>query len=85
MAEPTVAERAAEVLAEAYEPGHGVTAHDLQAAQALADAGLLVHECDSGHFDRVVCPEPCGVMHSYCTVCGRRVDPCAHDGEVEHG
>lgn len=37
------------------------------------------HVCDWGHFDRTVCPDPCGGMHSYCTVCGRRADPCAHD------
>lgn len=37
------------------------------------------HRCDTGHFDRTLCPEPCGYMHSYCTTCGERQDPCAHD------
>lgn len=37
------------------------------------------HVCDSGHFDRTVCPEPCGYMHSFCSICGRRADACAHD------
>ena len=37
------------------------------------------HRCDTGHFDRTICPEPCGYMHSYCATCGKRQDPCAHD------
>lgn len=37
------------------------------------------HECDSGHFDRSICPEPCGAMHSFCATCGNRQDPCPHD------
>ena len=37
------------------------------------------HVCDAGDFDRTVCPEPCGMMHSYCTFCGKRQDSCAHD------
>ena len=40
------------------------------------------HRCDTGHFDRTICPEPCGVMHSYCATCGRRQDRCAHEGEL---
>lgn len=39
------------------------------------------HECDSGGFDRSMCPDPCRTMHSYCTTCGARRDPCAHDAE----
>ncbi len=35
------------------------------------------HECDAGDFDRVVCPDPCGMMHSYCSVCGELQDACA--------
>jgi hypothetical protein len=42
-------------------------------------------ECDSGDFDRTVCPEPCGAMHSYCTGCGSRADECAHEAEGEAG
>lgn len=37
------------------------------------------HQCDTGNFDRSLCPEPCGYMHSYCTTCGDRQDPCAHE------
>ena len=40
------------------------------------------HVCDAGDFDRSICPEPCGRMHSYCTYCGARQDPCAHDRAV---
>lgn len=40
------------------------------------------HECDSGNFDRSVCPDPCGAMHSYCVQCGERQDPCAHDSNT---
>lgn len=34
------------------------------------------HECDSGDFDRTICPEPCGTMHSYCSTCGKCQDAC---------
>lgn len=37
------------------------------------------HACDSGDFDRSVCPPPCGTMHSFCTTCGQRQDRCAHE------
>lgn len=37
------------------------------------------HDCDTGHFDRTICPEPCGMMHSYCDTCGTRADDCAHE------
>lgn len=37
------------------------------------------HRCDTGNFDRTICPEPCGRMHSYCDTCGERQDRCAHD------
>jgi hypothetical protein len=37
------------------------------------------HVCDSGNFDRSICPDPCGMMHSYCATCGKRQDRCAHD------
>lgn len=40
------------------------------------------HSCDSGNFDRAICPEPCGMMHSYCTTCGERADKCAHEGST---
>ena len=34
------------------------------------------HDCDSGVFDRTLCPEPCGWMHSYCSICGDPQDEC---------
>lgn len=37
------------------------------------------HRCDTGDFDRNICPEPCGYMHSYCATCGVRQDPCANE------
>lgn len=37
------------------------------------------HPCDTGDFDRTICPEPCGYMHSYCATCGVRQDPCANE------
>lgn len=30
-------------------------------------------------FDRVVCPEPCGYMHSVCIACDVTLEPCAHE------
>ena len=39
------------------------------------------HHCDTGHFDRTICPEPCGTMHSFCSTCGKRQDACAHEPE----
>lgn len=41
--------------------------------------GRTRHVCDSGWFDRRICSEPCGAMHSYCDVCGKRQGPCAND------
>lgn len=43
------------------------------------------HDCDTGYFDRTVCPEPCGMMHSYCATCGNPADPCPHRHEAQHG
>lgn len=40
------------------------------------------HECDAGFFDRVMCPDPCNTMHSYCTVCDELQDACALDDEA---
>lgn len=40
---------------------------------------MMAHVCDTGHFDRTICPEPCGRMHSFCTTCGERQDSCDHD------
>lgn len=37
------------------------------------------HTCDTGNFDRTLCPEPCDKMHSFCSTCGERQDACAHD------
>lgn len=34
------------------------------------------HECDTGDFDRIVCPPPCETMHSYCSVCGKEGETC---------
>lgn len=34
------------------------------------------HDCDTGFFDRVLCPPPCSMMHSYCTVCHDLQDTC---------
>lgn len=48
-------------------------------AEHSAEKDVPPHECDTGHFDRTICPEPCGYMHSYCATCGVRQDPCAHD------
>lgn len=45
----------------------------------MSGENVAGHRCDTGHFDRTVCPEPCGRMHSYCTTCGERHDDCAHD------
>lgn len=28
-------------------------------------------------FDRTICPEPCGGMHTRCTACGEALDHCA--------
>lgn len=42
------------------------------------------HTCDTGNFDRSLCPEPCGLMHSYCDTCGVRQDACAHDDVAKH-
>ena len=41
------------------------------------------HECDTGIFDRTLCPEPCDTMHSFCATCGERQDPCAHDSSAD--
>ena len=43
------------------------------------------HTCDAGHFDRTICPEPCGSMHFYCSGCGARQDVCTHDVTVVPG
>lgn len=31
-------------------------------------------------FSRTLCPEPCGMMHNYCTECGTCIDECASIG-----
>lgn len=28
-------------------------------------------------FDRSICADPCGMMHSYCTDCGHMMERCA--------
>lgn len=30
-------------------------------------------------FDRSICPEPCGVMHTYCLDCGEALETCVWD------
>lgn len=45
-------------------------------------AGAEDHLCDAGDFSRVLCADPCESMHSYCTRCGQRQDPCAHDTDL---
>lgn len=30
-------------------------------------------------FDRTLCPEPCGMFHTYCQDCGECLDKCAHE------
>lgn len=42
----------------------------------------VVHFCDPADawFDREVCPEPCGMMHYRCRVCGAAVDGCEFEG-----
>lgn len=32
-------------------------------------------------YDRTICPEPCGMQHSYCTDCGDRFEPCRFAGD----
>jgi len=29
-------------------------------------------------FDRTICPEPCGTMHTYCSDCGVHLGYCPH-------
>lgn len=44
------------------------------------------HVCDSGGFDRTLCPSPCDSMHFYCTECGKRQDQCAFErGDTREG
>lgn len=37
---------------------------------------MAEHICDAGYFDRSICPEPCGMMHSYCSICDRMMGDC---------
>jgi hypothetical protein len=36
-------------------------------------------------FDRVICPEPCGMMHTYCADCGANLDTCTFDSNPPDG
>lgn len=36
------------------------------------------HTAHSTRFDRTVCAEPCGVMHTRCAGCGAATDECRH-------
>lgn len=58
-----------------------LAARPVTAQQSAVEA----HICDTGHFDRTVCPEPCGAMHSYCSTCGARADHCAHEASAQEG
>lgn len=53
-----------------------------EAAALLRTPGPQV-SCDCGSddnwFDRSVCPEPCNMMHTRCSDCGRPLGGCAHD------
>lgn len=66
-----------------------MTAHDCREFNSLcwrcdlaADEVPGPHDCDSGDFDRVACPEPCGTMHTYCSTCGDIQDICVLDQET---
>lgn len=37
------------------------------------------HPSDDTWFDREVCPEPCGMMHTRCKGCGTDADGCHWD------
>lgn len=37
------------------------------------------HNPGSNWFDRTLCPEPCGKMHTCCRECGAILDGCAHE------
>lgn len=30
---------------------------------------------DETYFERIMCPEPCGSMHTYCSACGVALEP----------
>jgi hypothetical protein len=56
------------------------------AATVLADRlitqprpGARACDPEDTWFDRSICPEPCGTMHTRCVDCGRPVDGCPHD------
>lgn len=34
------------------------------------------HTCNTDLFDRIACPEPCGTMHTLCSVCDETSEPC---------
>lgn len=35
------------------------------------------HELHDWWFDRTICPEPCGMMHMRCDVCGCPLEHCS--------
>lgn len=48
------------------------------------DELFVCEHCDAAQgtwFDRSVCPEPCGSMHTRCTACGMALDECTFDTE----
>ena len=58
--------------------------HSARAGQAGAD---VCPECgaDAGDnwFDRSLCPEPCGWMHTRCAACGHPYEECVLDRDVD--
>lgn len=47
---------------------------DEKADRLRAEQGPCRH--DDTWFDRTICPEPCGAMHTRCTNCSRALDRC---------
>lgn len=43
------------------------------------EAYVPPHQCDTGFQDRILCPEPCGLGHVFCTICGALQDKCVLD------
>jgi predicted RNase H-like HicB family nuclease len=42
------------------------------------------HDRESNWFDRTLCAEPCGKMHTCCLECGAPLDGCAHEPTVRY-
>ena len=61
--------------------GHGIdlTGWYRILAAAVSRPPAATHTCDTGHFDRDLCADPCATMHSYCSRCGTPAEPCPHN------